>query len=197
MASQLNFLGAEYFIKPEPETVEDNKRVRYEVPKCLKFYTLYQYDRDKFNKLLKIWLDTDDGQNRTIETLKAKQDEILELCYKRDRYGRPLKDSDEKHIFRYSVLNYLKKDKYDKRPYGIYTQLYNYVSKNAIDIRERYEQDGLVVYPNEQEAEIVNTWKLPIKDRVIIHIRLLRLLRKGLSIKEGLWQLNGLLKNVK
>lgn len=197
MASQLTLLGAEYFNEPEPEAVEDNKRVRYEMPTYIKFYSLYQYDRIKFTKLLKIWLETDEGKNRTIETLQAKQNEILELCYKRDESGKLLKDSDEKHIYRVSVLNYIKKDKYDKRPFGIYTQLYNYVNKNAIENRERYEQDGLAVYPKEEEAEILNTWKLPLRDRVIIHIRLLRLLRKGFSIKEGLCQLNGLLKSVK
>ena len=66
-----------------------------------------------------------------------------------------------------------------------------------MDVRERYEQDGLAIYPEEQQAEILNTWQLPIKKRVIIHLRLLRLLRKGLSIKEALCQLSGLLKSVK
>ena len=60
-------------------------------------------------------------------------------------------------------------------------------NKNAIENRDRYEQDGLAVYPKEEEAEILNTWKLPLRDRVIIHIKLLRLLRKGFSIKEALF----------
>lgn len=190
---QLNMLGVEYLKEPKLEAkdniktkAESSKRVRYEMPTFIKFYSLYQYDRVKFSKLLKIWLETNDGKNRTLETLQAKQNEILELCYKRDVNGKPLKDSDEKHIYRVSVLNYLKKDKYDKRPFGIYTQLYAYVNKNAIEKRERYEQDGLAVYPQEEEAEILNTWNLPLGDRVKIHLKLLRLLRNGFTIKGAL-----------
>ena len=65
---------------------------------------------------------------------------------------------------------------------------------------EEYEYKGKI-YKGQNfinvSASIDGTDNLPIKIRVIIHIRLLRLLRKGLSIKEALWQLNGLLKSVK
>ena len=37
----------------------------------------------------------------------------------------------------------------------------------------------------ERFAEIDNTWRLPIKQRVIIHIRLLRLLKQGFTIQEA------------
>ena len=196
MANQLCLiLGEEYFNEPEPEQVEDNTRIRYEIPTYLKFYSIYQYDRDKFTKLLKIWLDTDEGKNRTFETLKAKQDEILELCYVRDKDGHLLRDSDENHIFRYPTLA------------KIYNLIYNLIGANPFV--ESYEQDGLIVsrdvYTKEDytyqgkiykgqefvnvSASIKGTDNLPIKQRVIIHIRLLRLLRKGLSIKEALWQI--------
>ena len=197
MASQLLLLGEEYFNGPEPVEVEENTRIRYEVPTYIKFYSIYQYDRFKFTELLKIWLDTDEGKNRTLETLKAKQDEILELCYVRDKDGHLLRDFDENHIFRYMTLA------------KIYNLIYNLIGANPFV--ERYEQDGLIVsrdiYTKEDyeyqgkmykgqefvnvSASIKGTDNLPIKIRVIIHIRLLRLLRKGLSIKEALWQLNG------
>lgn len=172
MVEQLSLIGAEYFNEPE------EKRVRYDVPTYLKFYSIYQYDRNKFTELLKIWLATDEGKNRTLETLKAKQDEILELCYLRAPDGSKLRDSDEANIFRYKTLE------------NVYNLIYNQLGVNPF-IKKSYEQDGLGVHPDEQQAEIVGTWKLPIKQRVIIHIRLLRLLRKGLSIKEALCQLNG------
>ena len=196
MANQLCLiLGEEYFNEPEPEQVEDNTRIRYEIPTYLKFYSIYQYDRDKFTKLLKIWLDTDEGKNRTLETLKAKQDEILELCYVRDKDGHLLRDSDENHIFRYPTLA------------KIYNLIYNLIGANPFV--KSYEQDGLIVsrdvYTKEDytyqgkiykgqefvnvSASIKGTDNLPIKQRVIIHIRLLRLLRKGLSIKEALCQI--------
>ncbi len=198
MANQLCLtLGEEYFNEPEPEQVEDNTRIRYEIPTYLKFYSIYQYDRDKFTKLLKIWLETDEGKNRTLETLKAKQDEILELCYVRDKDGHLLRDSDENHIFRYPTLA------------KIYNLIYNLIGANPFV--KRYEQDGLIVsrdvYTKEDyiyqgkiykgqefvnvSASIKGTDNLPIKQRVIIHIRLLRLLRSGFSIKEALCQIKG------
>lgn len=196
MVSQLMLVGAEYFESPETEEIEDNKRVRYEIPTYIKFYSLYQYDRDKFTKLLKIWLDTEEGKNRTIETLKAKQDEILELCYIRDERGNPLKDSDERHIYRIKTLA------------KIYRAIYNQIGVNPFN--NDYVQDGLrivrEIYTDEEyeyrgkiykgqkfvneSASICGTDGWTIKKRIIIHLRLLRLLRKGLSIKEALWQLN-------
>ena len=190
-------IGEEYFETPELVEVEENTRIRYEVPTYIKFYTIYQYDREKFTKLLKIWLETDEGTNRTLETLKAKQDEILELCYVKDAEGNLLRDSDENHIFRYPTLA------------KIYRLIYNQIGANPFI--DNYEQDGLRVirdiYTEEDyeyqgktykgqkfvnvSASIKGTDNLPIKQRVIIHIRLLRLLRKGLSIKEALWQLSG------
>ena len=125
MASQLFLINMQDYGKPESEEVEDNKRVRYEVPKFIKFYSLYQYDRNKFAELLKIWLETEAGKNRTLETLKAKQTEILELCYIRDENGKPLKDSDEKHIYRVNVLSTLRKDKFDNRSFGLHSLIYD------------------------------------------------------------------------
>lgn len=197
MASQLFLVGAEYFNEPEPVKVEETTRIRYEVPTYIKFYSIYQYDREKFTKLLKIWLETDEGKNRTLETLKAKQQEILELCYIRDNQGKILKDSDENHIYRYKTL------------VKIYELIYNQIGANPFN--NNYTQDGLriirEIYTDEDytykgkiykgqkfiniSASIENTDNLPIKARVIIHIRLLRLLRKGLSIREALWRLNG------
>ncbi len=210
MVSQLSLVGAEYFNEPEPVKVEENTRIRYEVPTYIKFYSIYQYDREKFTKLLKIWLETDEGKNRTLETLKAKQDEILELCYVRDNEGNLLNDSDEEHIFRYNVLNYepkyssngIKIIKYKdkngivhyKRLYdkpGIYELIYNMLEKDAFAKSEKIEKWGLNIYPNDRQAEIAGTWNMPIKQRVKIHIRLLRLLRKGLSIKEALCKIKG------
>jgi hypothetical protein len=189
MVVQLSLnIGEKYFDEPEQIEVEENSRIRYEIPTYIKFYTIYQYDREKFTKLLKIWLNTDEGKNRTLETLKAKQDEILELCYKRDENGNKLRDSDENHIFRYPTLA------------KIYKLIYNQIGANPFNTF--YEQDGLIVsrdvYTKEDyeyqgktykgqkfvnvSASIKGTDNLPIKIRVIIHIRLLRLLRKGFSV---------------
>lgn len=154
------------------------KRIRYDVPNYLNFYTLYQYDRDKFRLLLREWLKTDEGKNRTLETLQAKQDEILEECFYKDENGNKLRDSDEQHIYRYQTL------------FKIQQAVYNCVKWEFITSGSIFHIDGLSLFNEEETAEIIGTeWGMSIKDRVIIHIRLLRLLRKGLSIKEGLWQI--------
>ena len=153
-----------------------NKRVRYLVPTYIKFYSVFQYDREKFRKLLNEWLSTEDGQKRTYETLKKKQNEILKCCYVKDFSKRPLRDSDENHIFRIGALQ------------KIHEKIYNLIGVDLFRV-ETYEKDGLLVHPDEQQAEVKDTWQMPIKDRVIIHLRLLRLLRKGLSIKEAICQI--------
>lgn len=156
------------------------KRIRYDVPNYLNFYSLYQYDRDKFRQLLREWLKTDEGKNRTLETLQAKQDEILEQCYIRDENGHKLRDSDEKHIYRYITFHKILREIYDKIQW-------EFIHTGSIFIIDDINLDY-----DDKTAEIKGTeWGMSIKDRVIIHIRLLRLLRKGLSIKEALCQIKG------
>ena len=146
------------------------KRIRYAVPTYIKFYSLYQYNRDKFRKLMKEWLNTEEGKNRTYATLRKKQNEILELCYARDEYGNKLKDSDEQHIYRIRTLH------------KIYEQIYAYYIASF-----SLEKQGLRIDAEEKQAWLdIDDLKMSIKNRVIIHIRLLRLLRRGLSIKEAI-----------
>lgn len=154
------------------------KRIRYDVPNYLNFYSLYQYDRDKFRQLLREWLKTDEGKNRTLETLQAKQDEILEQSYIRDENGHKLRDSDEKHIYRYITF------------YKILREIYGKIQWEFIHTGSIFIIDDINLDYDDKTAEIKGTeWGMSIKDRVIIHIRLLRLLRKGLSIKEALCKL--------
>jgi len=154
------------------------KRIRYDVPNYLNFYSLYQYDRNKFRELLRKWLKTDEGKNRTLETLQAKQDEILEQCYIRDENGNKLRDSDEKHIYRYKTLFDIQRAIYDKIQW-------EFINSGSIFIVDDINLDY-----DDKTAEIKGTeWRMSIKDRVTEHIKLLRLLRKGFSIKEGLCQM--------
>ena len=149
------------------------KRIRYDVPNYLNFYTLYQYDRDKFRQLLREWLKTPAGINRTLQTLEKKQNEILEMCYIRDVNGNKLKDSDEKHIYRYQTLH------------KIMRSIYHCIKMEFLKKGTIFIVDDINLDYDDETAEIKGTeWGMPIKDRVIIHIRLLRLLRKGLSITD-------------
>ena len=156
------------------------KRIRYDVPNYLNFYTLYQYDRNKFRELLRAWLKTDEGKRRTVETLQKKQNEILEACYIRDENGNKLKDSDEKHIYRYRTLH------------KILAEIYEIIHWEFIRKGSIFIIDNINLEYEYKTAEIKGTeWGMSIKDRVLIHIRLLRLLRKGFSITDALEKIKG------
>lgn len=181
MAEQLSILAAADELTEEQkqewqkQLKYPTKRIRYNVPNYLNFYTLYQYDRVQFMELLREWLKTPDGINRTVETLQAKQDEILEKCYILDENGNKLRDSDETHIYRYKTLHKIMRKIYDKIHW-------EFITTGSIFIIDELNLDY-----DDKTAEIKGTeWGMSIKDRVIRHIRLLRLLRKGLSIKESI-----------
>ena len=125
----------------------------YIPPDYIKFYTVYQYDRIKFKKLLR--KEVKKLKPKSEKEFKEMQDRILIRCYIRDSKGRRKRDTDEKHIYRYRVL--------DK----IYEQLYN------LGCRAR-DYSCLVFFDDEKQAMIKGTEDLPVFERVKIHIRLLR-----------------------
>ena len=86
-------------------------------------------------------------------------------------------DGDERHIFRIKTLHKL------------YSMLYGYSGVNVFEQFERKDLNGLTIWGEERQAEIQNTSYLPLKDRVTLHIKLLRLLRKGFSIEEALYDI--------
>lgn len=150
MSEQLQFEFMELFKK------------KYIAPDYIKFYTIYQYDRIKFKKLLR----------KEIARLKPKSDEefkeiqnrILIKCYIRDENGKRKRDTDEKHIFRYRSLENILNSLYDK----LGPRADNEVCSCFFDAQE------IMIYPDEEQAEIKDSWKLPVSERVKIHIRLLR-----------------------
>ncbi len=86
-------------------------------------------------------------------------------------------DGDENHIFRYRVLHKL------------YALIYGYSGVNIFEQFERREINGLIIWGEDKQAEITGTSNLELKDRVTLHIKLLRLLRKGFSIEEAIKRL--------
>ena len=176
---------------------KNKKRVHNPVPEFVKFYTIYQYDREKYKTLMKEWLNTPAGECRTIFSLYRNHKEILDESCLRDENNQKLRDCDEKHIFRNSSLNYEPEYSADdkKRTPGLHSLLYTELqSIGAIPILsvidrightiaptnfepKSYELDGMMIHPSEKQAEIKNTWFLPIKDRVIVHSKLLKMFR--------------------
>lgn len=162
-------------------------------PSYLKFYPIWQYDRIKFRKLFNEWLKTDEGKNRKYEDLERKQKKILESCYKRDKGGKKLRDCDESHIFRYQTLH------------KIYKEIYKWSGVNPF-LKGKSEFEGLIVWRDEYTKEkyiykgqefngqnfieygacIKGCEDLSVYLRVIIHIRLLRLLRQKVSIASAI-----------
>lgn len=147
-------------IKDKPE------RIRYKIPTYEKFYSIYQYDRLKFRELMNAWLLSQEGKNRTLETLREKQKEILEQCYILDENGNKKRDCDEIHIYRIGVLQRIRELIFQeimlKRMGG-----------------KLLQGDYLIVDYEGQQAEMKDTWQFSIKDRVKIHIKLLRRLRNA------------------
>lgn len=86
-------------------------------------------------------------------------------------------DGDEQHIFRIKTLHKL------------YSLIYGYCNINIFEQFEKKDLNGLTIWGEERQAEIKNTSYLPLKDRVTFHIKLLRLLRKGFSIEEALYDI--------
>lgn len=147
------------------------KRIRYKVPAYYRFYSIWQYDREKFKYLI---------NNRIKGHNRLTQAEILEKCYVRDFLGFKLRDSDEKHIFRIGVLQRIHTAIYNLLEVDIDTSdtLFYIILLIILSRRVEFKFEGLNVYTDEEQAELVNTWQLPIKDRVKLHIDYLRQIKK-------------------
>ena len=169
---------------------KEEKRVRYEDPTYLKFYSIYQYDRLKFRELMNDWLNTEEGQNRTYLTLFKKQKEILEQCYMRDENGNKIRDCDEKYIMSTHRLHFELKDSIweYKSNQGIYERLYFEIKTSSIELlfkqegTEKYEINKcgyvITIHPDEKQAEIKGSELLSIEERIKLHLKLLRKMRK-------------------
>jgi len=86
-------------------------------------------------------------------------------------------DGDEPHIFRIRALH------------QIYSIIYGYCNPNLFDRAEKLQLNGLTVWLEDLQAEIPGTEMLSIKKRIKIHIKLLRFLRQGYSVKQALSRL--------
>jgi hypothetical protein len=80
-------------------------------------------------------------------------------------------NGDENHIFRIKTLHRL------------YSLIFGYCNVNIFEQFERSDIHGLTIWGEDRQAEIENSCYLPLKDRVTLHLRLLRYLRKGFSVE--------------
>ncbi len=157
--------GFEEFENERKKIEEIPERIRYDIPTYEKFYSIWQYDRLKFRELMNAWLKTKEGKERTLETLREKQKEVLEKCYILDENENKKRDCDEKHIFRCKNLQ----------------RIHELIFKEIMFKRmsgKLPKGDFITICYEEQQAEIKDSWTMSIKDRVKAHIKLLRKLRK-------------------
>lgn len=172
MVAQLKF-NLDYAESERVVTLPKKKRIRFKVPTYKKFYSIWQYDRQKFRELLNIHLKS------PMTSPFKNQQEIIDVCYIRDKKGLKLRDCDEKHIFRAGVLQ------------RVYEKIFDYTGVMFIENPGAYEsfkvikENGLNIYPAEGQAEIEGTWQESIEERLRLHIKLLRLLREGFSVEEA------------
>lgn len=160
------FTGLKEFeqFEQEYQKLQVPQRIRYIVPTYEKFYSIWQYDRLKFRQIMNEWLNTDEGENRTLESLREKQKEVLNQCYILDEYGNKKRDCDEAHIFRHINLQ------------KIHELIYQQIMFKRME-GKLYKGETIVLNDEEQQAEIKDSWQLSIKDRIKVHIKLLRRLR--------------------
>lgn len=148
------------------------KRIRYKIPTYNRFYSIWQYNRDKFRYLIN---ERKHGQN------SLTQAEILEQCFIREN-GKKLRDSDEKHIFRIGVLHRIHTEIYNKIEVDINTDntLFYLILLILLSRQIELKIENLNIFVDEEQAEIINSWLLPIKDRVKLHIDYLRKIKREL-----------------
>lgn len=88
-------------------------------------------------------------------------------------------NGDERHIFRIKNLQH------------IYSKLYGFTGINPLERAEKIEMHGLTVWLEDMQAELEGTEMLSIKDRLKIHIKLLRLLKQGYNVKDAVEKMKG------
>lgn len=163
-----------------PDAIQPKKkRIRYIIPTYKKVYSVYQYNRHKYSKIFK-----------DIQKLALKYDldifnrtsayKVLDLCYCRDKQGKRKHLGDAKHIFRYKVLQEVLKEiaDYILIAYEIIPETLEYMY-NRTHLYLAYSKEY-------SQAELIETCNLPIKDRLQIHIELLRRLQNGAEIEQAI-----------
>lgn len=168
MSSQLSLFDVSYFGMTQKE-----KRFHNDIALYKKVYSVFQYDQQRYMSIWRNIRELAIAIKRSDLVFKISPYQVLNACYiKENGFKKHLGDSP--HIYRMKTLH---SDK------GIFHKIYN--SLRICPSEDKVEIDGLILYADGSQAEIKDTWQLPIRTRVSLHIQLLKNLRKGLSIKEA------------
>jgi hypothetical protein len=168
MGSQLNLFDVTYFGATPKE-----KRFHNDITLYKKVYSVFQYDQQRYMSIWRNIRELAIAIKRSDLVFKISPYQVLNACYIReDGIKKHLGDSP--HIYRLKTLH---SDK------GIFHKIYN--SLRICPSGDTVEIDGLILYADGSQAEIKDTWQLPIRTRVSLHLQLLKNLRKGLEVKEA------------
>lgn len=174
---------------PAPDFIKHTKkkRIRTPIPKYKKVYTVYQYDRRKYSRIFRKIYDLAIKYDLEIFN-RTSAYRVLDLCYYKDKQGNRKHLGDSKHIYRYRILQEILKEiaDYILIAYEIEPETLKYL----------YHKTHLFVAYNEEysQAELIETCFLPIKDRIKIHIALLRKLYKGAEIEKSITEVREIYK---
>lgn len=151
-------------------------------PQWDKFYSVYAFDEIKYHKLLAEYfkehnkLGIYDLTNREIGVIRKQ-------CYALDKEKQKQHLGDEKHIYRYAILNKIQTELSKYLEYSISKKNYTDLNNGLIMWKESYEVKNKIV--NYYQIEIIGTENLSLKERVIKHLTLLRLLRNKVPVTEA------------
>lgn len=150
-----------------------------EEPQYDKFYTLYAFDEIGYHRELKHVITKRKLKGVYCLPL-AERKRIRNKHYSLNVNGERMPKSDEKHIFRIRILH------------KIYNATYSHFLFKFALHEDVTNIDGLLFYQEELQAEIDGMQMKSIETRIYAHLKLLRLLKQGKSIKEAVMKIKEL-----
>jgi hypothetical protein len=181
MAAQL-LIFSEYIPQKAKKLTKKGtkKRDRYNdgILDYKKVYSLFQYDQVKYMLIWKKLKDLSLKLQKPSIFERVSPYDVLRLCYLKED-GEKIILGDQKHIYRYSTL------------YNIQAHIFNY-SKSPLELTSanelQWERCGVHFFYDHYDggfASIIGTEQLPIKYRVLLHLRLLRYLRQNKDLRKA------------
>lgn len=170
---RLFLINKEFIELPkEDEIFTKTLKISNEEEQYDKFYSLFAFDEIGYHKRLKKVFEERKIRGAYDLSLKERK-KLREEFYVLDDFGEKLQFSDQKHIFRSHLLWRLMSAVYAQfaMKYALYEDVTNI--------------DGLLFYQEELQCEIDGFQMKSLKVRVLAHLELLRLLKKGYDIKES------------
>lgn len=137
-----------------------------------KFYSLYAFDEIGYHKELKKIFNERKIRGAYDLSLEERK-KLREKFYVLDDFGEKIILGDQKHIFHSHLL------------WRILSEIYAQFAMKYALYEDVTNIDGLLFYQEELQCEIDGFQMKSLKVRILAHLELLRLLKKGYDIKES------------